>query len=543
MSNSLLRSIARVSPFVFLLGQPKFERYEFTEVHMGMPVRMVLYADTDSTARSAARAAFRRIAELDNTFSDYRPQSETSRLSARAGEWVAVSPELFEVLSLSVELSRATKGAFDPTVGPLVQLWRVARQTGRRPLFAEQDSARARVGWHRISLDTARRAARLQPGTSLDFGGIAKGYILGQAKQTLRAAGIGSMLVEAGGDIVVGDPPPRQNGWRIEAPDASPELGRWLLSVSNLAVSTSGRSSQSFKIGGVRYSHIVDPRTGGAMATAGTSRVIGSDPATVDAVATAANLIEPDSLRGIKGIHSVEVSTGLCFYRRFNSWKPLPVDIADSSISRIFAYATYRGGLGSILRPPTRPRSRAKLDSIADSIAHRAIRAIHETGYGDDCIEALRHAGAPPGPGAEGIALAGVAERLIKIHRETPPTDIMTRAEIPSALLEVIGYEHNIEYVRQVAISADGTAAHAMMELVRAATPGAIRILTPDQNRRALAILRELWIAIAPAMDAATRDSVYRTDPTSIERSRGFIASADARSTLWRFALLQGWRK
>jgi thiamine biosynthesis lipoprotein len=297
----MLRSLTRVSSFLLVLGAAQ-QRYEFTEVHMGMPVRIVLYADSDSAARSAARAAFRRIAELDDTFSDYRPQSETRRLSARAGEWVAVSPELFEVLSLSVRIAKVSEGAFDPTAAPLVVLWRDARRANTPPRPDQVDSARALVGWRRISLDTVRRSVRLEPGTSLDFGGIAKGYILGEARKLLVTRGIASTLIEAGGDIVTGDPPPGLRGWWISAPQLSSRLEVDLRRMNNIAISTSGPSAQNLLIGRTRYSHVVDPRTGMALTNDFEAVVVGRDPALADAVATAATVLGPGSSSLVSGL-------------------------------------------------------------------------------------------------------------------------------------------------------------------------------------------------------------------------------------------------
>jgi FAD:protein FMN transferase len=257
---------------------------------MGMPVRIVLYAGSDSAARTAAQAAFRRVAELDNTFSDYRPQSEARRLSDRAGEWTPVSAEMFEVLSRSIEIARLTDGAFDPTAAPLVALWREARRTGALPAAGAIDSAGSKVGWRRIALDSARGAVRLDAGTRLDFGGIAKGYIVGEAGRELRRRGIASMLVEAGGDIVVGAAPPGTDGWRIGVGDS-------LITLANTAISTSGAERQHVIIGGRRYSHVVDPRTGIALTNHWTVRVIGVDPAMTDAAATAVGVLGPNGAR------------------------------------------------------------------------------------------------------------------------------------------------------------------------------------------------------------------------------------------------------
>src|SRR6185503_9506099 len=123
--------------------------HEFTQIHMGLPVRLVLHAPDRNAAEAAARAAFRRIADLDRLMSDYRPDSEL-RAIERSRAPVRVSAEMIAVLWRAVEIARATGGAFDPTVGPLVALWREARAAHRLPDPAAIESARSRVGWRHL---------------------------------------------------------------------------------------------------------------------------------------------------------------------------------------------------------------------------------------------------------------------------------------------------------------------------------------------------------------------------------------------------------
>ena len=261
---------------------------------MGVATRLVLYARDDATARAAARAAFARIAALEDKMSDWRPESESRRLERRAGAWVPVSRELFAVLARAVEVARASDGAFDPTVGPLVAVWREARRTRRLPAPATLDSARARVGWRKLALDPARRRVRLDaPGMRLDLGGVAKGWILDDALGVLRARGVTRALLEAGGDIVVGDAPPGRAGWEIDTPGASAEVARRAGALVRGAVATSGPAAQLVEIDGVRYSHVVDPRTGVPLTSARQATVVARAGATADALATALTVLDP----------------------------------------------------------------------------------------------------------------------------------------------------------------------------------------------------------------------------------------------------------
>jgi thiamine biosynthesis lipoprotein len=257
---------------------------------MGMAVRMVLYAPEESVARRAARAGFDRIAGLEDVFSDYRSGSELRQLGRRAGlnGWTPVSQPLFLVLRVARTVAAASDGAFDPTIGPLVALWRSSRQSGRLPAAPALDSARALVGWRQLELDTTGAAVRLRrTGLNLDLGGVAKGYILGEALAELRRQGITGALIEAGGDIMAGDPPPGRAGWDIAVEGADPGL------LANTAIATSGTGEQFVEIDGVRYAHIVDPRTGLGLTTPRQATVIGPDPATADALATALVVLGP----------------------------------------------------------------------------------------------------------------------------------------------------------------------------------------------------------------------------------------------------------
>src|SRR5918993_2964200 len=189
---------------VFLLtsGVSDHRVFEFTEVHMGLPVRLVLHAPDRPAAELAARAAFARIAALDRMMSDYRPDSALRRIQSHAGTSVVVSPELVTVVSRALEISRATEGAFDPTIAPLVALWRESRSTRQLPEPSRLAAARALVNWRDIQIDTSRSAVRLlRPGMHLDLGGVAKGYILQEALRALREKGVTRALVASGGDI------------------------------------------------------------------------------------------------------------------------------------------------------------------------------------------------------------------------------------------------------------------------------------------------------------------------------------------------------
>ncbi|HUG90505.1 MAG TPA: FAD:protein FMN transferase [Planctomycetaceae bacterium] len=279
------------------------QRFEFAQMRMGVPFRITLYSSDEAVANNAARAAFARVKELNLLLSDYEPDSELMQLCRRSAPArpVEVSPELFFVLERAVALSKASDGAFDVTVGPIVQLWREARHSRTLPDPEQLAAARSRVGWRSVRLDRERRTVELlKPDMRLDLGGIAKGYAADEALRVLNEHGVTRALIAAAGDIVAGDPPPDRDGWRIGiAPLDSPEgpPSRYLR-LENAAVSTSGDAFQYVEIEGVRYSHIVDPRTGLGLTTRSSVTVVARDGITADSLASAASVLGPD--RGLK---------------------------------------------------------------------------------------------------------------------------------------------------------------------------------------------------------------------------------------------------
>ena len=268
---------------------------------MGLPVRLVLHASDRGSAEAAARAAFARIAALDRMMSDYRPDSELRRIHSHAGTPVVVSPELLTVLSSALEISRRTNGAFDPTVGPLVALWRESRSTRTLPEPARLAAARELVGWQHVEIDAARSAVRLlRPGMRLDLGGVAKGYILQEGLRILRHRGITRALIASGGDIVVADAPPGRAGWHADAPGADTAFATRASRLVNAALATSGSTEQFVEIDGFRYSHIIDPRTGLGATTDRVVHVIAEDAALADGLATALTILSSEGVQTVR---------------------------------------------------------------------------------------------------------------------------------------------------------------------------------------------------------------------------------------------------
>lgn len=292
------------------------KRFAFREPHMGTEFHILLYSTDEPSARRASSSAFARVEQLNATLSDYDPNSELMRLCARAGgPPVPVSDDLFHVLKLALEISQRSAGAFDPTVSPVGRLWRRARRNHRLPDPDTLQKARSLVDYRNVRLnDQDHTVQLLKKGMKLDLGGIAKGFAADEAMKVLKAHGITRALVAAAGDIATADPPPGRSGWVVSvAPlKAASEGPSPALLLANQAVSTSGDAEQFVEIDGVRYSHIVDPRTGLGVQGRSSASVVAPNATTTDALATALSVLGPDE--GMKLIEQSDATAA--FYVR-----------------------------------------------------------------------------------------------------------------------------------------------------------------------------------------------------------------------------------
>ncbi len=290
--------------------------FRFSLARMGTVFSIALYHTDQTSASDAAMAAFERVERLEQILSDYRENSEVRRICRdAAGIARPVSPELFHMLENSLRFSRMTRGAFDVTVGPVVQVWREARRAGREPDAAQLARARESVGYEYVLLDPEKQTVHLLlPRMRLDFGAIAKGYAADEALRVLKSRGIRSALVDAGGDISMGAPPPGEPGWSVAIRNGYEDPGgRGTLSLHDVAVATSGDAYQSLQLKGRRYSHILDPATSTALKDSAAVTVIARDGVTADALATALSVLPVDE--GISLIESIPGASALVLRR------------------------------------------------------------------------------------------------------------------------------------------------------------------------------------------------------------------------------------
>lgn len=305
MSSSLLAAavaLATVAPIL----QP----YEAVEPHMGTLFRIKLYAADQQQAQRAFRAAFDRIAALDDILSDYKPDSELNRL-CRDGVHrpTTVSSDLFRVISASQKLSEESGGAFDITLGPVTHLWRAARKANRLSDSEAIQEAHARCGFRKLHIDPAQHTVKLdQENMQLDVGGIAKGYAADEALAVLSNLGIRSALIAASGDLAFSDAPPGETGWKIgiDSFDSAEMPFTRVLRLANGAVSTSGATEQHLDANGARYSHIIDPKTAKGLTRPITVTVIARHGIDSDGMSTAVSVLGVE-----KGLAFIERRPGV----------------------------------------------------------------------------------------------------------------------------------------------------------------------------------------------------------------------------------------
>lgn len=310
----LLRIQHLLLPVLFLLPVSIFaqslERHEFSSSQMGTEFRIVLYAKDSLQAADAAQAAFRRIDKLNTVLSDYDSESELSRLSATAGSSakVAVSDDLWAVLQAAQQVARASKGAFDISVGPLTKLWRRAFRQQQFPKREDLQEAQKRVNYRWIKLYANSQSVQLKkPEMRLDLGGIAKGYAVDEAVKTLRQHGLHQIMVDGGGDIYVAEAPPGKSGWTIERPFLqNGEVASEVIEVVNTALATSGDTYRYLEWNGLRYSHLINPRTGLGLTNRRLVTVTAPTCTIADALASACSVMQKEKALKLAASYKAE---------------------------------------------------------------------------------------------------------------------------------------------------------------------------------------------------------------------------------------------
>lgn len=255
---------------------------------MGTVLEVTLVAPEVAAGRAVLAELFREAERLDGMLTLYDSASEISRLNRAAGQGPQrVAPEVAELLRRSREWSELTGGSFDVTVGPLVALWTEAAERGAPPTADELAETRSRVGWQHVAVTPDGRVALDQAGISVDLGGVAKGYALERMLPILERHGVRNALLNFGQSSTwaLGRPQGAE-AWRLLARGPG-ESFLGVLELEDRALSVSGSLGQWVEIGGRRYGHVLDPRTGMALERRRQALVVAPDAALAEALSKA----------------------------------------------------------------------------------------------------------------------------------------------------------------------------------------------------------------------------------------------------------------
>ncbi len=252
-------------------------------------MRLTVYGPQGETAVQSAQAELNRLERL---LSRTRDDSEVSRLNARAGDgtWVPLEPETAELLAFARSMWETLPGDFDVTIAPVMDAWGFGEERCQVPDAGGLADRLSLVDSGKLAVDLERGAARLEePGMAADLGAVAKGFAAGRAARCVLDAGASSALLDLGRNITVLGDGPGGSLWRVAVTDPR-DTGRYLgvVSMRDQTASTSGGYERYFEEDGVRYHHIIDPKTGYPAASGLLSvTVVSPDPQLADALSTA----------------------------------------------------------------------------------------------------------------------------------------------------------------------------------------------------------------------------------------------------------------
>jgi thiamine biosynthesis lipoprotein len=270
-SNQLVRqsikilSLAAVCSFPST-AQPTLQRFHQTHAAMGTIFAIDINATDQATAEQDINLAFDEIDRIEALLSNYRPSSELSRISREAGSApIVTDPETFHFLERSLYWSRVSNGAFDITVGPLLRAWGFFFHQGRIPSQAQLNAVRSKIGWQHIALDAQTRTVSFinHQSMELDPGSIGKGFAVDSVEKLLRAQGVTSAFISAGGSTLYAiGTNPGTAGWPVDIPDPRhPGKTAATIQLKDSSLSTGACTEKFFIKNSHRYCHIFDPRT------------------------------------------------------------------------------------------------------------------------------------------------------------------------------------------------------------------------------------------------------------------------------------------
>lgn len=263
-------------------GKDELSKVKLMRPALGTVVEITIKGDDSVNIKRGFEAAFAEIERIDRVFTDYNDSSAVGQINITKPGDIATSPEVARLIKRSLELSIATGGAFDITVGGLIHLWGFKNETMHIPDVDSLERVRSVVGWKNLTI-VDESVVRKKTDLKIDLGGIAKGYAVDRAWEVLDRMGIESFLINAGGEIRC-----KGDGWTAGIQDPTdPGQVKVVIAPNDKAVATSGDYQNYFEVDGTRYCHIFDPSTGFPAEKVASVTVLADDVATADALATA----------------------------------------------------------------------------------------------------------------------------------------------------------------------------------------------------------------------------------------------------------------
>lgn len=278
---------------------------------MGTFARCVSVAKNKKSAEAANQAAFDKLVEVDEMMSDFLTDSQLSKVNREAfAAPVKVSDELLTVLSKALEYSRLSDGAFDITIGPVVDLWHKAELINIKPTEEDIAAAKAKVGFEKLIIDAENKTVRFAvEGMRLDLGAIAKGYAIDRAVEAMKAAGATGGMIDVGGDIRCFGKPEKKDKWAIGLQDPDADSGLlMIIELENNAVATSGDYQRFVLLDGEKFSHIMTPKKGASTKGLTSVTIIAKMAIDTDALATTVTVLGIE--KGMELIENIEWTEG-----------------------------------------------------------------------------------------------------------------------------------------------------------------------------------------------------------------------------------------
>jgi thiamine biosynthesis lipoprotein len=277
---------------------------------MGNRFEISVVADEEEWANAMIDAAVAEIQRIEKLLTTFGDDSETNWVNANAGlQPVHVSRETIELVQRSIRISKLTQGAFDITYGSIdKKLWNFDKTMTALPDAATAKQMVRLINYRNVVIDEEAGTVFLkEPGMRIGFGGIGKGYAAEKTKQLLQQLGVENGIVNASGDLTAWGLQPDGKPWTIGIahPDVA-ELPFSYLNISNMAIATSGNYEKFVMIGGKKYSHTINPRTGLPVTGIKSVTIICPNAEMADAMAT------PVSIMGIEaGLHMINQLKGM----------------------------------------------------------------------------------------------------------------------------------------------------------------------------------------------------------------------------------------